>query len=240
MHRIDGPAAAPGGYFTEGDPAVGTPATVVTDDWMNAVQGEIEAVVVAGGLSLAKPDNTQMVQAIRALVAAAMPAGAVQPFARATAPAGWLVCDGSAVSRSAYPALWAAVGVTFGAGDGSTTFALPDLRGEFIRGVDGGRGVDAGRVLGSVQPWSTGRPRTTSAVALTDGGGTRQPSDESGPVSAGNSTIGFVRVAKSGNSATASDADGTGAGVEMDVFNVVDGDTETRPRNVALLYCIKA
>lgn len=77
--------------------------------------------------------------------------GDVKYTARNTAPAGWLVANGSAISRTTYAALFAAIGTAFGAGDGSTTFNLPDLRGEFIRGVDGGRGVDPGRVFGSSQ-----------------------------------------------------------------------------------------
>jgi phage-related tail fiber protein len=68
-----------------------------------------------------------------------------------TAPSGYLKANGAAVSRTAYAALFAAIGTTFGVGDGSTTFALPDLRGEFIRGWDDSRGVDSGRVFGSAQ-----------------------------------------------------------------------------------------
>lgn len=83
-----------------------------------------------------------------------MPAGAVLPFAMADAPGGWLACDGAAVSRTTFARLFTAIGETFGAGNGTTTFNLPDLRGEFIRGVDGGRGVDAGRTLGSSQAHS--------------------------------------------------------------------------------------
>ena len=66
-------------------------------------------------------------------------------------PAGYLVEDGAAVGRVAYATLFAAIGTTYGAGDGATTFNLPDSRGEFWRGLDLGRGVDAGRVLGSFQ-----------------------------------------------------------------------------------------
>ena len=69
----------------------------------------------------------------------------------ASAPDGYLKCNGALVSRTAYAYLFAIIGTTFGAGDGSTTFALPDMRGEFLRGLDDGRGVDAGRVLGSWQ-----------------------------------------------------------------------------------------
>lgn len=79
------------------------------------------------------------------------PPGLVAHFARNTAPTGWLKANGAAVSRSAYADLFAAIGTTFGAGDGFNTFNLPDLRGEFIRGWDDGRGVDSGRAFGGQQ-----------------------------------------------------------------------------------------
>ena len=66
-------------------------------------------------------------------------------------PTGYLKANGALVSRYAYSTLFSVIGTTFGAGDGSTTFNLPDLRGEFVRGWDGGRGVDSGRTLGSYQ-----------------------------------------------------------------------------------------
>jgi microcystin-dependent protein len=67
------------------------------------------------------------------------------------APTGYLPCDGAPINRVAYSALFTAIGTRFGAGNGSTTFNVPDLRGEFIRGWDSGRGIDSGRVLGSFQ-----------------------------------------------------------------------------------------
>lgn len=85
------------------------------------------------------------------VVATAVEAGAVSYFARSTAPTGWLKANGAAVSRTAYATLFAAIGTTFGVGDGSTTFNLPDARGEFLRGWDDGRGVDTARVFGSFQ-----------------------------------------------------------------------------------------
>ena len=227
MHRIDGPAAAPGGYFTEGDPAVGTPATVVTDDWMNAVQTEIESVITATGAALSKPDNTQMLQAIRALIVAALPAGSVQAFARAAAPAGWLVCDGAAVSRSAYAGLFAAIGVVFGAGDGSTTFNLPDLRGEFIRGLDAGRGVDAGRTLGSAQAQQVQFHKHVV------------PQGENGQALFGtttNSNYNGIGASDTNNPRPHTN-DGSNYDGTVNAAGVVG--PETRPRNVALLYCIR-
>lgn len=84
------------------------------------------------------------------------PISAVMYFPRTTAPTGWLKCNGAAISRTAYSNLFAIIGTTFGAGDGVNTFNLPDLRGEFIRGWDDGRGVDSGRALGSAQAGSLG------------------------------------------------------------------------------------
>jgi Phage Tail Collar Domain len=66
------------------------------------------------------------------------PTGIVAAFAGAAAPAGWLLCDGSAVSRATYSALFAVIGTTYGAGNGSTTFNLPDLRGRAVYGVGAG------------------------------------------------------------------------------------------------------
>lgn len=86
-----------------------------------------------------------------------LPSGAVQEFAGSTAPEGWLMCDGAEISRTTYAALFSVIGTTYGVGDGSTTFNLPDLRGEFIRGLDnmgtaaGAKGKDSGRALGSQQ-----------------------------------------------------------------------------------------
>lgn len=64
------------------------------------------------------------------------PPGAITAFAASSPPTGWLTCDGTAVSRTSYAALFAVIGTTWGVGDGSTTFNLPDLRGQFLRGYD--------------------------------------------------------------------------------------------------------
>lgn len=77
--------------------------------------------------------------------------GVVVYHASSTAPAGYLKANGAAVSRTTYADLFSQIGTAFGAGDGSTTFNLPDLRGEFIRGWDDSRGVDASRLFGSSQ-----------------------------------------------------------------------------------------
>ncbi len=81
-----------------------------------------------------------------------VPTGSILYVCGETPPDGYLVADGSIVLRASYPALFEAIGTLYGTSDnGMTTFRLPDLRGEFIRCVDFGRGLDAGRALGSVQ-----------------------------------------------------------------------------------------
>jgi microcystin-dependent protein len=76
------------------------------------------------------------------------PTGSVVMFAGSAAPTGWLLCDGSAVSRTTYAALFAAIGTTYGTGDGSTTFNLPDLRGRTPVGAGAGPGLTS-RALGA-------------------------------------------------------------------------------------------
>ncbi len=139
-----------------------------------------------------------------------IPAGATMFFAMSAAPTGWLECNGATVSRSTYNVLWLAIGTTYGAGDGSTTFKLPDLRGEFIRGWDRTRGIDSGRVFGSAQGDLI--ENHTHTVAIVQGTAT-------------GSTPAFT----GGGFNTGSTTTSTNAG----------GGNETRPRNVALLPCIK-
>ena len=136
---------------------------------------------------------------------ALLPAGAVAYFGMSSAPTGWLIADGSAVSRTAYAALFAAIGTTFGAGDGSTTFNLPDLRGEFIRCWPGAKAVDKGRVFGSWQADNFRSHSHTYPGGTTGGGTAAQNGPPLGEVLTTNST----------------------------------GGTETMPRNIALLACIK-
>ena len=65
-----------------------------------------------------------------------MPVGCVIPFAGAAAPTGWLLCQGQAISRTTYAQLFSVIGTTYGSGDGSTTFNLPDMRGRVAVGSD--------------------------------------------------------------------------------------------------------
>jgi microcystin-dependent protein len=75
--------------------------------------------------------------------------GEVAAYAGATAPSGWLLCFGQAISRTTYAALFALVGTTYGAGDGSTTFNVPDLRGRVVAGQDDMGGTSANRLTGA-------------------------------------------------------------------------------------------
>jgi microcystin-dependent protein len=110
-----------------------------------------------------------------------MPAGSITAYAGAVAPSGWLVCDGSAVSRSTYGELFTAIGTTYGTGDGSTTFNLPDLRGRTAIGAGQGVGL-TNRALGAKAGEETHALSTAevpahnyasamSAPGMTDGGG---------------------------------------------------------------------
>lgn len=145
--------------------------------------------------------------------------GALAPFARSTAPTGWLKANGATVSRSDFSDLFSQIGVSFGAGDGSTTFGLPDLRGVVPRGWDDGRGLDAGRAFGSYQPDAV-QDHNHQGLHLVDvnpwGGSTNQNTR--------------VIVTQS-----ISEIAGNRSG-PMDSGNI---SVETRMKNIALLWCIK-
>ena len=144
-------------------------------------------------------------------------AGEVFSHAGATPPAGALLCNGALISRTAYANLFAAIGILHGAGDGNTTFALPDLRGEFTRFADQGRGVDSGRVVGSGQA-------VQNAAHTHDVFGTYQGSATS------TASVTF-QLNQPGVLNT--------TGLLGGVYSIKDsGGNESRPRNVALLPCI--
>jgi len=175
-----------------------------------------------------------------------LPTGVVSYFAQDTAPTGWLKADGSAVSRATYSNLYTAIGTVFGAGDGSTTFNLPDLRGEFIRGWDDGRGVDSGRIFGSDQDDALEQHSHYSGVS-TSGGGEQAAYNGSGK--APTSEISASRRA-TGVNAGPPTTTGITTGVISTGAAITDGklgattsanpaQAETRPRNIALNACIK-
>ncbi len=103
-------------------------------------------------------------------------AGIVVPFAGAAAPAGWLLCDGSAVSRTTYPGLFTAIGTTYGAGDGSTTFNVPDLRSRAPIGAGQGTGLTNRPLAGQVGA-ETKALATADLAGHTHTGSTTAPGD---------------------------------------------------------------
>lgn len=169
-----------------------------------------------------------------------------------------LKANGAAVSRTVYAALFARLGTRFGAGDGFTTFNLPDLRGEFVRGWDDGRGVDSGRELGSSQGGATQSHTHSGSVAMagkhTHTGKTTNNGRHShsmtfkrdrSPVDPGNAVLGDEEyygeqthtTTESGDhfhGLSINEAGEHGHGLTIGTT----GGTETRPRNVALLACI--
>jgi phage-related tail fiber protein len=173
---------------------------------------ELDAPAVADGQRYQVPDDL------------GVPAGAVLPFAGNVAPAGWLKANGAVISRATYPKLWAYAQVSgnlaasegakqagqFGPGNGSSTFSIPDLRAEFVRGWDDGRGVDTGRTIGSTQA-----DELKSHFHLNP-----TTSGSAGSYEVGTGSTGYDYGDQSAPTSST-------------------GGSETRPRNVALLYCIK-
>lgn len=160
--------------------------------------------------------------------------------ARPTAPPRSLKANGAAVSRTAYAALFAAIGTTYGAGDGFNTFNLPDLRGEFVRGWDDGRGVDAGRSAGSAQGGSLkdhfhGVGRFLSIT----GGDLADDADfiRRNWAGSGESLL-AQRVAGDTQRLTTSTINGGNPGDLGTSRQIELTGGETRPRNIALLACI--
>jgi microcystin-dependent protein len=172
-------------------------------------------VVADGEVTVAK-----LAAAVQQLL---VPAGAVQAFAMNSAPTGWLAADGTAVSRSTYAALFAAISTTYGAGDGSTTFALPDLRGIFVRG-------SGSQTISGITYNKTFAAKEGDAFQGHQHAVTHDAQKLIGPVHTIAGGFGAESVPASiqiGNPTT-DGANGTPRTA-----------SETRPANIAMLYCIK-
>ena len=207
-------------------------------------------------------------------------AGMVAAFAMTSAPAGWIACNGTHLGRENYPRLFARIGTTFGAGDGVTTFVVPDLRGKFVRSWDDSGAIDPGRLLGSHQ---NGQNASHVHVAHADAQGEHNhpvtvrangehthaaSSDEQGEhshgmwplslnistaIGAGHFSVGNTRSDNTGSAGThAHNISVAAAGNHVHeaitgvqaahVHNITvaaSGGNESRPANIALLYCIK-
>lgn len=159
-----------------------------------------------------------------------VPVGTVIHSAASAAPAGYLKCNGAAISRSVYANLFAAIGTTYGAGDGATTFNVPELRGEFIRSLDDGRGIDSGRAIGTAQgDTMQGHKHNMNMSNIGDAAVYTLTSNAGGQ---GGIAVGNTPVSGSPSLGIASPiSDGTNGSPRT--------GTETRPRNIALLACIK-
>ena len=151
--------------------------------------------------------------------------GFVLPYYGETAPPGTLACDGSEISREAYKELFAVLGTKAGAGDGSTTFNLPDLRGQFVRGTGGNAaalGVAQGDAIRNIVG-SINATLATAYVKSTQGTGAM--------------SVGFYE-----HSGEKYFQAGTNYGIyqhaSFDASLVVPTAPENRPVNVALLWCI--
>ena len=182
----------------------------------SAISGKADKATTLAGYGIT--DGATVAAAVQAA-----PAGAVAFFGMQVAPNGWLKANGAEVSRVTYAALFAAIGTSFGAGNGSTTFRLPDLRGEFLRAWDDARGVDVGRTFGAWQGDSfkshdhvinSADVFNTAAFVINDNGGDNIVSSDNAP--AMYATYHPNRY-----------------------YTGVAGGAETRPRNTALLACIK-
>ncbi|MBB2164344.1 tail fiber protein [Gluconacetobacter sp. 1b LMG 1731] len=195
------------------------------------------------------------------------PAGVTVEYPGATAPPGWLLCYGQLISRATYAALFAAIGTTYGAGDGSTTFAVPDMRGRAAFGVDNmggmaaglvtsdGSGIDGGQ-LGAVGGSQLAQSHTHE---LTDGGHVH-PLDDPGHDHPPSSGTGFVVPQKSGGEIDAGFAGGgddderatartasatTGvtigkAATGITIGSAGDGDSQNMPPAIMLNFIIYA
>jgi len=180
-------------------------------------------------------------------VVAGVPSGAVFCIAVASVPSGYLECNGQSVSRTTFAALFAVIGTQYGASN-SSTFKVPDLRGEFIRGFDNGRGVDSGRSVASSQshqhPQHNHNVSASSNSSVNDsghnhrvrvgtsgsGGGNVSDRDSQSP---GNFVSNQIENATTGISVS------TSTSISQSNRGGTSNSSETRPRNIAMMYVIK-
>jgi len=174
-----------------------------------------------------------------------VPSGAVFCIAVASVPSGYLECNGQSVSRTTFAALFAVIGTQYGASN-SSTFKVPDLRGEFIRGFDNGRGVDSGRSIATSQ--SHQHPQHNHNVSASSSSSVSDPGHKHnilfGAGSFGGSS-GAVTVRDSGtitdrmSTATTGISVSTSTSISQSNRGGTSNSSETRPRNVAMMYIIK-
>ena len=167
----------------------------------------------------------------------AVPTGSVHVMATTTVPSGYLECDGSAISRTTYSALFTIIGTTWGTGDGSTTFNVPDLRGEFVRGWDNGKGTDSGRGFASSQTDQNKSHNHSATSTVTDPG--HFHTTENFVVRSNYQEPRNLGVGTDGNANTTGNTNSKTTGITVSTSIANDGATDSRPRNIAMMYVIK-
>ncbi len=165
-------------------------------------------------------------------IANGVPAGSIFSFASTTVPSGYLECNGAAVSRSTYATLFATISTTFGSGDGSSTFNLPDLRGQFVRGWanNASNTGDDGRSFASSQ---ADQNKTHGHIASVTDPGHKHVTKGHGTQDDGGSNL--TGSTSGGTSSTSMNDANTGITVSV----ASDGGAEVRVKNIALMYVIK-
>jgi microcystin-dependent protein len=177
------------------------------------------------------------VTAAKLAAGAALPAGAVMPFAMATAPTGWFSCDGTLLSRTTYALLFAAIGTTFGVGDGSTTFAIPDLRGYFVRGFGTNNDTVASGAFGTNQV--TDNLSHNHSVTVNNAGNHNHITPAGSGIFTSIAGGGFTVTTNTSGNAHSIQSLATSGEHNHGASSGASGGTESRPYNIALLYCIK-
>jgi microcystin-dependent protein len=190
---------------------------------------------VAAGVSASDGVTKAQLDAVLAQInSARVPSGVMLYYAAGSTPAGWLRCNGAAVSRSTYADLFAAIGTTYGVGDGSTTFNLPNPRGKFIRVLDEGAGIDPSRALGSYQADEIKSHTHSATSSVTDSGHSHNiPADVRDGANGGGS---FAQANEIVNGAATSVAL---TGISVTTVVSPTGGAETRPKNDAFPMIIK-
>lgn len=210
-------------YFTNG--GAGVQPSTPEDFWFHMVQEELLGVLTMAGITPVKSDLNQVAKAIQSIAFSAYPVGAPIPWPTAVPPSGFLALKGQSFNPVSYPKLAAAY----------PSGTLPDLRGEFIRGWDETRGIDAGRALLSLQ---------LDAFQNFTGNFTSRPLSGSGSGAITTGTGPFSFLAKSGTAGSAPISTSAGSeNLDVTTFNpstVARTSTETRPRNIPFFYIVRA
>ena len=205
-----------------------------------------EAVTFAGAVNLGTP-SAGVVTNLSGVLPVAVTGGSgltltgavgmIASFGMASAPTGWIICDGATINRSGtYAALFAAISTTWGAGDGSSTFLLPDLRAAFLRGV----GTSTGFTQNHATVLATKESDTLQ-------GHFHQAASSGGQPAVDNTYNGF-RTNKTAGSSYSIQISNNGStstflGFKEAVTDASNGTprtaNETRPNNIGVTYCIK-